>query len=308
MATSHVDIFPFDYATIPAYALILAIAKRRAGKTTWLKNVCNHIENARKGTVMVIAGTQATADDWATVVHPLYIYSAEDGIGALEKIKAVQNTKVREYKQAGKPFDDSKHHVTVIIDDCASNDKLMKSSILNYVASNGRHLHITTTLTAQYHTQVQANIRSQVDICIALSTSHQRNMLKIFDEFVSVGDIRIFKSVLKTCTDNYGALIINNTVNALKLSDNCFFAKIDPYPVICQALGSDASRKFGEDHYLDKLHLAQRLTVGEDDDDDSGEKLVFIKGDLPILDNRRVFSDSKGTIVIRKMLEKLKVE
>ena len=308
--TVDVNIYPFDFNSVPSHPIIVFIAKRRGGKSTWMSEVGKQLPCMRKGIVMAMAGSEETKDDWKKAgVHPLFIH--DPSIQTLEKLRDTQNRRYLEAKAQGKEEMDEKYHVKLFIDDVGCFKKIMQSLVMDYIASNGRHLCLTLLVSLQYFNQLSSAFRAQVDLLVALGSSHRRNITKLYDEFASFAELRLFKSVLAGVTESYGALIIDNTkTGCTVLSDNCFFSKIEHYPIPPQVYGSAALNKYAKKHYIDRQRasllknkiLANDIEDDQEDDDDS----VFDDTDLAVLDNKRIFTDRRGRIVIRKCLGKPK--
>lgn len=295
------DIKEYSYETLPQSSMILLIAKRKSGKTTWAKNMLSHMPSARSGIVIVMAGTVETKRSWMDWVHPLYI--VDPSVEYLEKLKSTQNNNVQQCMDSGKEFDMSKKHITLIIDDCSSISALMKSDVFKYLASNGRHLFITLFITSQYLNAIPAEVRVQFDVIIILATGNRRNIAKLHEEYASCSTPREFRSVLSTCTENFGSLVIDNTINAMRISDNAFYGEIPIWPLPIVRLGASTVWEFADKHYVDPSRTKIRLPGSGDSSEDEN---IFLEEDAKnVLDNKRIFTDHRGRIVVTKLSKKI---
>ena len=179
----QVDIAEFRYANVPAASFTLVIAKRKSGKTTWTKFIAGQMPSSQQGITCVMAGSIETKRQWCSVVHPLFVHDAS--IDKLEQIIKTQNDRVEYCRRKRVPFDEDNSHVTLIMDDCCAFSKLMKSDAFIYIASNGRHLHLTVFVLCQYLNQIPAQVRVQFDYVIVLATGNRKNITKIQEEYSS---------------------------------------------------------------------------------------------------------------------------
>jgi hypothetical protein len=314
-----IDIKPFDFGSIKPYSFLAFVAKRRSGKSTWATEFNRRMASSQWGTVVVLAGSENTKEYWKSEsggnVHPLYVHDPCTEI--LEKVRDQQNRRITRAKVEKKPLDDRLHHVTIIMDDVGCNTHIMKSKILSYLASNGRQLHVTLMLMLQYFNQMPAELRVQLDYVVVLATSHRRNINKLYDEFASSVEPRVFRSVLNAVTGDYGAMVIDNTkTDVHTISDNCFYSKVLKFPVDCPPLGCRAVRDYAKEHYMDREKIVGALKQharggggggGEVEEEeglsDVDSRLVMSEEELRLLDNKRVYSDSKGCIIVRRVPE-----
>jgi hypothetical protein len=286
----------------------MAVAKRRSGKSTWSKEFLSKIPQTSTGTCIVIAGTEATKKAWGSYTHPIYIHDATEPI--LKKLIDIQNRRVLQCERDNTPFDD-RHNVTVICDDVSSTPDFMKSRFLGYLASNARHLRITLMIITQYLVDVPTYIRTQVEYLILLATSDKRSISRINDEYVPSTQPRIFRAVLSACTQNYDALIVDNTGNPMSMESHCFYSKVDRFPLPDMKFGSTQSWEWANTHYCDtdKLHMHKNPTIPNSVEDESyKDEILFDSDDLDIIMNKQIFRDRKGTITIIKSTPKQKRE
>jgi hypothetical protein len=184
------------------------------------------------------------------------------------------------------------------------------------LSSNGRHLRVTLIILAQYPIQLPSELRSQVDIVFLLMSSNARTLGLIHTEFASCTPLRVFKSVVTSITKNHGVLVINNRRSSADISEVCSHTRV-PWPPTIVKMGSEALWRWAREHYFD-LGTAQKLaavarnnsiddvtgdTDNEDDDDNTTSHMDMLTPEaLSILDNRSLFTDRSGTILIRTSL------
>lgn len=279
MLTQLIDISTFDWRTLPACGFFEVLGKRGTGKTTWTQYVLQHSKYRDTGIFIVVAGSETAKHSWSGLVHPIFV--VDPNTTYLEQLRDTQNEKVRHYQSLDEPFPDD-YHVTLILDDVASNKKLMRSQIISYLASNSRHLQMSVFILAQYHCQIVAEVRTQFDYVITLSTSDLKSINRLHAEYCSCVDIRTFRYILSHVTQNYGALIVNNQCMSSTLTDICTYGRIEPYPPILDRLGSETSWAYANDHYINQYDERPNETVAEKWADDN-----------------KVITDNRGKLIIR---------
>tara|TARA_B110000902_G_scaffold252726_1_gene314528 strand:- start:618 stop:1484 length:867 start_codon:yes stop_codon:yes gene_type:complete len=286
MLTELVDVKSFDWSTLPSCGFFEVLGKRGTGKTTWTQFILQSSPNRDTGVFVVVAGSETAKHSWSKIVHPVFV--VDPSLKHLEMLKTTQNELVRHYQKIGEPFPPERQ-VTLVFDDVSSNKELMRSHILAYLASNSRHLQMSIFILAQYHCQIVSEVRNQFDIVFTLSTADKRSIDRIYSEYCSCLDARVFRHILGTVTQNFGLLVINNQSNSNKIDDICFYSHMKPYPPELQALGGQQTWDFGRDHYCDQDNARPDVTDAEEwqETRDRDEK------------TNHVINDRKGCIVIR---------
>ena len=310
-----VDILPFDFENVPDNGFHLVVGKRGQGKSFLTKYLASHWPYRNEGICIVIAGSANVKADWSSCVAPLYIHDINEDI--VQNLIEDQNRLVQKYKDLKVPFPNH-HKKLLVIDDAASDVKFMKSAAFRYLASNSRHLQLTVYTLAQYLRQIICEIRMQFDNIFSLATSNRRNISILNDEFASMVDNRIFRSVLSAGTERYGAICINNRTASDNISNVIRFIRAPIDPTQYNRIGSPASWEYSKKHFLDvkrlrtqKESLRAKLRVHEefeDDDCDDEKKNInnLFDDTYDLIDNRRTYQDRGGTIMIRKMPQEKK--
>jgi len=311
-ATINVD--SFDFNRLPQHGLFGILGKRGTGKTQIARYILQQLSSARTGMFAVIAGSKMVESSWRTVVHPLYIISGlSDGAGYLGRIINQQNRNLCKYEARGEEIPASLG-ITIVLDDCASINSIMRSKELAYLAANGRHCHVTILILTQYYNQIITSVRCNIDIMFVLATANAKIISKLREEFASSTSMRLFKCIVSAVTDNFGCLVIDNRINA-KTHENLKSMRI-PYPFEEQRLGSQSMWHFAEAHYLNinDRTLQQKLArqdqllseSGETGDDDND---TLSHSDIVHLQKfRTTFSDKVGQVTIKTMPSKRKID
>jgi hypothetical protein len=279
---SVVDLVDFDFSSLPTTGFFEVVGKRGTGKTTWIQHILQSSPMRNNGLFVVIAGSEMVKISWSKIIHPMYIIEGSSGIQYLETLKQHQNSCIREF---GNDYPDS-FHVTIIFDDVAADKRLMNSSVLKYLASNSRHLHMSIYILAQYHMQIVKEVRQQFDYVFILNTSDRRTMKNIHDEFCSNVDMHLFTPVLAFATKNFGLLVINNRVNSPSISDVCSYATMDYPPTYdVYKLGSDELWNYANSQFVSP----------------QAERPSIVQADAWQTSTHHIVEDSRhGKIIIRK--------
>ena len=304
MSACVVDVSPFVASNIPESGFILILGKRGRGKTNLAKYLSSLWKYRDIGMPMVIAGSEAVKTDWETIVPRLFINDIS--IQYLQKIIDDQNSLVKKYKLSRQEFP-KYHEKFLFIDDGASCKTFIKSPAFLYLASNSRHLHITTIVLAQYMYQLTSEVRYQFDLIMALATSNKRNIQTLHNEFCNSVDVRVFRSVLTATTESFGACVIDNRADGNDISRVISYVRA-PFPLPVIKVGSEEMWNFSKIHYLDldklrdqKNILREKLRVQETfvDSEDEHDNNELFETTYKLIDNKRMFHDRYGSILIR---------
>jgi len=284
--TTTVDIAPFNYRSIKTNSFITLVAKRRGGKSTWATEINQNMPGATEGTVICLCGSEKTKQYWCQYVPPLFVH--DGSVELLQKIIDQQQNRKR------KP-------IKIIIDDMGFDTKFMKSKPFKFLTANGRQIDATLTVCIQYFNQMPPDARAQIDLFVLLSTADKTNVEKSYREFASCCDLEVYKSIHNAVTDDFGALIIDNTRHASSINNICFYGKVEEEPIPKRQLGSRKFIEYCQQHYLDMEKVKTRVQqdILEEDDDHLSDHTL--KQALEMFDNKKVFTHSKGKIIIRKL-------
>lgn len=310
-SSTVIDVQPFKNHKMPDSGFILYLGKRGTGKSTLAMYMSRFWKHARSGMAIAMCGSESVKNDWTHVIPKLF--TVDISTEYIETMLEQQNELVRKYEQLNVAFP-AYHEKLIILDDVASSKAFMRSKAFIYMASNSRHLHLTTFVLAQYLFQVPAECRNQFDLVFSMNTNNRRNITTLHSEYANSVSLRVFRSVLTTVTENYGVLCIDNRKNTSNISDVCSYTRA-PYPIAHVRVGSDALWQYSKKHYLDidrlrahKTSLRTQLDsmsmddhVMDSDDEEEQQKSDLFENAYDILDNRRIFNDRTGSILIRKM-------
>ena len=282
MLTELVDILAFDWSSLPRCGFFEILGKRGTGKTTWAQFALQHSPTRTTGNFIIMCGSEVAKTSWSKIVHPLFIYDVSET--HLEGLRDTQNEAVKQHTKLQSPVPENRH-ITLILDDVASNKKLMRSQILAYLASNSRHLQMCIYVLAQYHCQIVTEVRNQFDMVFMLNTQDTKSITRIHSEYCSSIDLRIFRHVLNHITKDFGMLVIDNQSASTCTNEICFYAKMAEYPPLLEPLGCRDGWDFGQAHHWD-----ESVTRPNTEEADTWSQQQ----------NDVVITDKKGKLIIRK--------
>jgi hypothetical protein len=228
-------------------AVFVLVGKRRTGKTTWGKKIVHHL-SPQIGRYCLIAGNKDVKYEWGNCISPLYVTPREFGEAKLEELKKYQEDRVCLYTR-NKQTIPYKYRVCVILDDCGSDVKFMKSAIIRDILANGRHYGMFTMIMVQYYYQIPRRCRENIDYLGLLRTNNQDNLRKIHAELCGHASLRAFKYCSAALTNNFGLLFINNTSpTSTQISDSVFYKNSEDTSLLVDKTEHALVTEYGERH------------------------------------------------------------
>lgn len=240
--SKHVDIVEAQFDTVEPDCSIALIGKRRSGKTKWAQYMLPQLKN-KCGRFVVMTGNKDNAQEWREMIHPLYVVDMD--LEYLKKLRDFQDKKAEEFGLGQMP---DRYKITIVFDDCGSSPSFMHSKIMRDLLSNGRHYGMTIIILAQYLMQMHIENRGNLDYVGVLFTNNIKDIKKIADEYVSCCDLRLFKYILTSLTKNRGLCWIDNTKQAMDISD-CIFHKKMVWPFKMKRLGREEANRYADKRF-----------------------------------------------------------
>jgi protein-tyrosine phosphatase len=207
------------------------IGKRGTGKTTLIKDLL--IKTSRKNIyVFSESGNGFYGENFPEAVIYNEFYET-----VLESLIDVQRNSSK------------KLPITIVFDDIIYSIKSRNSKVFKELLMNGRHNNITLILSLQYCMGLSPDLRSNIDYVFSLKcVSNKSSQEKLYKTFFGIiPKFSDFQQVFKSCVDDYGAMVLDNTSRSNKIEDNVFWYKADN-PItkkICQACHKEYSGFMG---------------------------------------------------------------
>jgi hypothetical protein len=199
----------WDPSKIKPHRIILLIGRRGTGKSSMMEDILFHI---------------APGIDIALAMSP-----TEESLGMFRNhmpepwlFNGFSQSKVEEMieMQRSMAHQSKAKSILLALDDCLYEKSIMRSTAMRNIHMNGRHLHVTMINAAQYLVDIDPALRTQIDYVVCLKeniwTNRQRLHRFFFGCFHSFEE---FSRVLEKVTENYGALVLDNTATSSNLSD-----------------------------------------------------------------------------------------
>lgn len=191
--------------------------------------LCNDLLShiARSNSVDFTIGmtpTEETAVELRKHIPEAFLYNAFNA-GKVETMLNMQRDLCKSQKQRG---------ICLFLDDCMYDKRVLGSVAMRDLFMNGRHLHITFVNAMQYIMDMGPDLRTQVDYVFALKENIMSNKMKLWRfMFGMFGKFEDFSCVMDRCTQDYGAIVLDNTVPTNDLTQCIFWYKaatdVPPY-------------------------------------------------------------------------------
>jgi hypothetical protein len=159
-----------------------------------------------------MSGTEDGNHHYKSFVPDLFIHG-EFNKGTIEKIIE------RQKKNNTAP-------IFLVLDDLMFDRRYMKENCIRQLFFNGRHYNIFFIVTMQDCLSIEPSTRGQGDYVFVLKTDASiSNMRRLYEHFFGscIENFGLFKKIYNSITENYTALVIDNTVTSNKMEDRLFY-------------------------------------------------------------------------------------
>eukprot|EP00966_Prymnesium_polylepis_P328549 7384356-Prymnesium_polylepis.2 len=166
--------------------------------------------------------------------------------------------------------------IMVIFDDCSWEAALFKkpAPTLAELYRNGRHMNITVCCIGQDHLDFHIGLRGQVDVYFFLREASVQIRKRIHSASVPALTLPEFHCVMDSVTENYGALVVLNTVQKNSPSECLFWwrarVKLPRFKLVNDCFYTFAERLVPEVHAQQSTQPQRKggvmvETCGDDD-------------------------------------------
>ena len=237
---------PDHYLKKPFNMVILG--HKHTGKSTLMKDFLWHLHTLGYPRVVIFSGTEEGNDFFSKCVPKCFVHGGLD----LDKLKAIVDAQRRivgscreaETQLGRPPGVDSR--LVIVLDDIMYKKYATRSEIFGELFMNGRHWNVTILLSCQYIMLLDIACRSNVDYLVCLREPVPKNRQKIYDNFFGMFPRKQdFYNVLDQCTQNYEALILDNTSPIMDVEKSVMWYKAELSIPVFQ-FGSKPFQKFGQ--------------------------------------------------------------
>lgn len=186
---------------------VVTNGKRRSGKTHVQLNILKEVRPRR---TVIIAGGQDGKTFWGNYFPPIYIipYWSEELIANFLEIQEMFHYLVTTFKdQINFNID-----MAIVMTDWGFDEKVMRSKIISFIASNGRRLRILLILDAQYVKNLRPKVRQNIDLFIQFK-EQALDTKKLVYGLVggAFEDFEHMDGILRAACRDHRCVVIDNT-------------------------------------------------------------------------------------------------
>ena len=204
----------FDMSQVGQDKIILIIGRRGTGKSTIVKDYFSHNGDKFSNCTCINPSVE-----WEQNPLPNVPVHREYNSGIVKDFYDRQ----REYRKNGQ--DD---RGLLVMDSCL-HDINQNDDTTVKIFMNNRHMGITCILTAQHPMGIKPELRQNIDYVFLLKESMEINRRNLWQHYAGMfSDFKLFKEYFDKYTEDYGALVIDNTKSASsKLEDTVYHYKAE---------------------------------------------------------------------------------
>lgn len=219
---------------------ILLVGSKRTGKTTLIRDLMYYFRRIPAG--VIITGSLTSANAFSEFFPKSCIFNHLDDSmeKRLENIVKRQNKLVKqetkdktkflkdqEKKPKSKrvPYQHTDYSSLMLFDDCGYNTKFARKQVISSLFLNGRHYKVLLIMALQYCKSIPPALRMNADFVFIMKEKSIKERKKIHEEWFGMCSVKEFNRIMDVCTDNYGCLVLDNTVSSNKIEDQVFFYK-----------------------------------------------------------------------------------
>ena len=261
------DLQEFDTGSIKLDATIVAVGKRRTGKSWVFRNIM-YLMKEKISAGIVISQTDELNKFWRQYVPKKYIYKKYEpeilDIVFKRQKKILNDTGLTDKEKEEKaPF-------FVLLDDVISDQRLKHDPNLMELFVSGRHYKLFVLITTQYAKAITPTLRGNTDYCFICKTVQQRQREALWEDYADFLTKDAFGQILDAYTEDNEVLVI----------DTCPEHEVDPLQMIYWWKAQDPGEfKIGSKDYWQSS--MNDNTIPPKDGPESSMDLVTVKDVMP---------------------------
>ena len=191
----------FDPSTLRPYRIILCVGKRGTGKSVLLQDLMYHIR-ANVDICCAMSPTQENLTNYEKLMPRSFVHERFEE-PTLTALVAHQRAVARKQEP---------YRILVVLDDLMYDKSVLKATCIREIFMNGRHLRITLINAMQYVMDMSPDLRSQIDYVFAFHEPVLDHRKKLHKMFFGVLDYPRFCATMDVATDEWGCLVLDNTI------------------------------------------------------------------------------------------------
>lgn len=210
------EVKKFNLASMKPSRCTLLVGKKGMGKSVMMDNLMYHMrDNVDLG--LAISPTEDSQKTFAKRLGYTLVWTTFD----LERIGAIIEEQRHNRGALARPF-----KVVIFMDDLGFDEKLWKNKTMLDLHFNQRHIDIQVVFSVQYVMSIKPDVRSNIDYLFAFNEKIGKNRQKLYENFFGVfANYASFDKTMRTCTQNYECLVLDNTQSSSNLDDTVFYFK-----------------------------------------------------------------------------------
>ena len=212
------DLPEFNPEEIKIDATIVAIGKRRTGKTWVFRNIM-YLMKERIGAGIVISQTDELNKFWRRYIPKKYIfkhYEPEILQAVFDRQKSMIDDQLRKLELEGVDDLDERLKLAkersaffILLDDVISDTRLKYDPEMMELFVAGRHYALFILCTTQYAKAITPTIRGNTDYVFIMKTMQQRQREALKEDFGDFLTKDAFNQILDAYTEDNETLVIN---------------------------------------------------------------------------------------------------
>lgn len=212
----------FNPQTIDPCRTLLMVARRGSGKSFLIRDILYTLKDKLPFGI-AFNGTESSNHYYSEMMPKSFIYEDFDP-EVLRKFVLRQTYATQQRQKNPQGF--------VIFDDmmyCQRN--LIKDPNVRALIFNGRHINALVLQTQQFSLEIPPAIRTNIDYVFAFRDVVVSNVERLWRHYFGVfPDLATFRAVFNSVTDDYGCLVLDNTIKATTIEECCYWYKAKPRP------------------------------------------------------------------------------
>lgn len=221
----------FDMNTMSNLSVVVAIGKRKSGKSYLVRDILSRQAGTPVG--LVVSGTEVANQFFGKFVPRVFVHYEFDAKvmdSFVKRQTAITKKWCEELEVAGRS--DLDPHAFVVLDDLGFDaGNWTKDKSIKFMFMNGRHIKTFTLITLQYALGLKPELRTNIDYTFIFREPNVRNRRVLYENFAGMfPTFDVFQQVMDQCTNNYECLVINNMATSNDITDQVFWYKADTPP------------------------------------------------------------------------------
>jgi len=213
---ANMRIRKFDPNNIKPHRIVFIIGKRGTGKSVLQRDLMYH-QSGRVDFGVAMSPTEEAIQTFQRHMPDAWIYRQFQQ----DKIADIINVQRKTLKSTKEP-----KSLFLVLDDCLYDKRIMRTREMRDIFMNGRHLKLSVSIACQYLLDLPPDLRAQIDYIIVTRDMILANKMKLYKYFFGMFErYEDFAKTMDKCTENFGVLVMDNTVQSSNIEDCIFWYK-----------------------------------------------------------------------------------